>query len=310
MPQTFHIIDPPIDLGGRGTKDCSPHIPANATGVILRVYMSAGVVDTYGLRMLGSTDNRNLAVSGGCQSWAMIGVDASLRFSAIGSHATRPKYYLHGYTTPGVEYNINAPNIAVGAGAWTVVDLSALVPVGTLGVILEVTGGGPPGALGARMNGSADNRITTTGNRHNTFSIIVGCDANRRIELYQAGGGGFFYLTGWITDGVTFYPNAVNMTPALAGVWGDLPALPSSSVAGFLEVDTTLDYDLRPRGSVAPGLYIDAMSHPWAVCGVDSANVMQGRVQNIPGGDLWLVGYAHKPMGASGFASGMLQILT
>ena len=303
--QSFHPI-PIVDLGqgtgGWGNVDVSAHIPAGATGVILRVGNRSPAVRNYGLRMNGSTDNRVGDMSGNCQCWAMMGVDAGRIFQSSNPSGfpSKIQFYLYGYTTAGVHYHTNAPSRAGVGGAWTTLDLSEIIPGSdgdplvskdAIGVILEVRGG--VGAdLGVRKKGSTDNRIAATGNRHNTFSCIVGLGGERMIEVY---GVNTWYLTGYITEGVLFNENAIDVTPVGAGAWEDLPAINRiPPVMGIFEITSVGNYDLRENGgaSVMNG-YRMAVSHPWALCACDADGLIEAMIQLVTGG-VHLVGYAYE----------------
>ena len=288
MPQTIFPITT-VGLGqAAGLVDLSPYLPSDATGAILLVYNNSAGVRAYMIRMNGSADNRVGDMSGSCQCWAMIGCDANQRIFISNPSAFPSKigFGLVGYTKAGVTFNTNAPLISGGVGAvWTMQDLSALIPSNAIGVIIEIFGIAG-NALGVRQNGSGDNRVSVTSNEHNTFSCIVGCDALQRIEIY---GGGWFFLTGYITEGATFYLNAVDITPVGVGAYEVLPPLPQYSVMGFVEVNSTGRYALLKNGGVAPG-YRNAGLHPWAVVECDENWLMQG-IRELIGGSFFLTGY-------------------
>ena len=296
MPRSIVPIEP-VNLGQNAPPtswndlDVSAYIPSDATGVILRVANDGPEVRSYGIRMNGSTDDRDLSISGRCQCGAMIGVDANRIFETINSSMfpDRPEFWLVGYTKAGVTFFTNAVGIGSSPGAWTTFNLAPLgAPNNAIGVIIEVRGSPVPVALGARQTGSTDNRTANCGNRHNTFSIIIGCNANQQVDLY----GGVFYLSGYITDGAVFNLNATDMTPAAAGVLEVLPTLPEHSSMGFIEVDSTGRFSLYKNGwALPPGwLYLDANSHPWAVVESDENQRIQGIMEFA--GSFWLTGYS------------------
>lgn len=297
MPQSIFPLAAPVGLGTANyvwaNIDCSPYIPSGATGVILYVWNNAGAVRPYGIRRTGSTDARVGDMSGNNHCWAMIGVDANRRFQFNNNTAFADKVWLIlvGYAMAGVTFNTNAPAVSGSVGAaWTMIDLSALVPVGTIAVILEIFANALPTPLGTRMNGSTDNRVTDDQNRHNTFTIVMGVDANRRIEVY---GNCSWYLTGYITNGVTFYTNAVNITPAAVGPWADCAALPVNSTMGFIEVICPAGqrYGLREDGS-GISWYRFGYLHPWAIIKASADSLIEGIRENAAT-EFFLNGYAH-----------------
>lgn len=245
--------------------------------------------------MDGSTDNRVRLMSGNAHCWGMAGVLNGVFEYQNPNAAPNINAYLVGYTMAGVTFIANGINVTPpGLGVWTVTDLSANVPAGAVGVILEcISIGGVPCPYGARMNGSGDNRTNNATNQRNQFTAIIGCDAARRVELYTNHVNFRFFLLGYITEGATFYLNAVNMTPVAVGAWELLPALPANSVMGFIEIATAV---VGPSGlreyPGGWGLLNQFNLHPWACVACDPAGRIEGRRGNI-GDSFWLTGYAH-----------------
>jgi len=215
-------------------------VPVNATGVVLHLFCTGGAKD-YGLRRNGNTDARNgSSNSGNWHTWAVVGIDGAgiFEFYNVGV-APRVVIDLIGYTVEGVNFDlaaVTAPNISPAAAAWNVVDLSTFgVPATAIGVIIEVYAL-ISNTFGYRQNGSGDARTFNVSSEHSTFSFVVGCDANQIIELFRGAANVNFYLHGYITDGATFYLNAPDITPGVAGAWEDLLILPLTGIMPFIEV--------------------------------------------------------------------------
>ncbi len=292
------IADPAVNYNW-AIIDLSPWIPPGATGAVVYIHNPGGAgVREWGVRKNGSADNRFLSMSDLSHCWGIVGVDANLRlqFKNLTANPNKCGMYLVGYTMPGVTMFTNGVAIApAGFLAWQPIDLSAQVPVGTVGVIIEViTDPGGATSYGFRMNGSADNRTNTGLNWKNQFTAIIGCDANRIIEAYRGAAGIFFYLLGYITDGVTFYLNAVNMTPAGVGAWQLCPnVVPALGVMAFIEMAAVAGNQSVRKNPGGWGPLQHASLHPWAVVECDVLGQVEGYKGNA-GDGFWMTGYASK----------------
>lgn len=308
MPQSIFPISP-VQIAaaninyGWADINLSTWLPAGATGAIVYLYNSDPGVRPWGVRMKGSTDNRALDMSGNTHCWGIVGVDANRIIQFNNTHAFPAKcgMYLVGYTIAGVTLIANGIDVSPAVGAWTVVDLSVNIPAGSVGAIIECVGLGGvglPHAYGARMNGSGDNRFAAAGNLRNQFTAIIGVDANRRVELYRGHANFRFYLLGYITQGATFYLNAVDITPGALSAWETLPALPANSVMGFVEINNNWGAGpntLRenPGGwSGNPVMIDEAVAHPWCLVKCSPAWLLDG-FRGSAMTTFFLTGYAH-----------------
>ncbi|MHC4216878.1 MAG: YCF48-related protein [Planctomycetota bacterium] len=111
-----------------------------------------------------------------------------------------------------------------GTGSWTPIDVSANVPAGATGVMLQVkTEGSSDDEFAIRKNGSSDEWMwgpTTIKNDTHTW-FMIGVDSNRIFEVKQGDNDIDMYLLGYTTAGVTFFDNAYNKTTSGAG-WEDV----------------------------------------------------------------------------------------
>jgi hypothetical protein len=109
-------------------------------------------------------------------------------------------------------------------GSWVDIDVSANVPAGATGVMVEVkTEGSSDDEFAIRKNGSSDEWMwgpTTIKNDTHTW-FMIGVDSNRVFEVKQGDNDIDMYLLGYTTGGVTFFDNAYNKTTSGAG-WEDV----------------------------------------------------------------------------------------
>jgi hypothetical protein len=273
--------------------DVSAYVPSGATGVILH-YVNTSSTTTYalGLRKNGSTDARTQGLYYGAHCWAAIGIDASRIFEAYIGDTTYIDIYLVGYTMSGVTFFTNAYDKSLTAtAAWTDISCVTEAP-SAVGLIFEVVGtSASVYAMGFRKNGSTDNR-TANAYYHDTFGVIIGCDASQICEGYIGNVAVDFFLVGYITDGCTFNTNATDVSLSTTATWLDLTALPATANMGFIEVNTatTYNYGLRKNGS-AENIYKYAALHPWAFVECDASQIIEGEIANVAV-DFFVVGYA------------------
>jgi hypothetical protein len=154
--------------------DCSSECP-NAIGLIFEI-QGGDVLEGYGLRRKGSTDDITGSGKEHCQFAAIIGCDSNQVCQGILSADVGLSFYLIGYITTGCVFNTNATDLSLGStGSW--LDLSAL-PSGAIMGFIEVKS-----ALtydyGLRKNGSSED-IYGDAARHPWG--IVECDDNQLIE--------------------------------------------------------------------------------------------------------------------------------
>jgi len=309
MPQSFFPITPvqltdPLVNYNWADIDLSPYIPAGASGAIVYIRNTAAAVREWGIRCDGSTDDLFGAMSGDSHCWGIVGV-ANRIFEWKNTNAFVAKCYvtLIGYTMPpGVIMYVNGVSFTSGmaAGAWHSRDLNfyAGVPTDAVGAIVEVWGGVPIDH-GLRMRGSTDNRIDVTGNRRNQFTAIIGIEADpaaSRVEAYcGAIGSPNCRVLGYITEGATFYENAIDMTPPAVGAWGLCPnVVPANSVLAFIEIagcDVAPGCGLReyPGGFGQLGA---GNCHPWGITRCNSLGQVEGQ-RGAVGQTFWMTGYAH-----------------
>ncbi len=210
----------------------------------------------------------------------------------------------------GAVFNYISPPVDVtpAAGAWNDVNVSAYVPVGTTGVIIQMynpTGSGYH--FGVRNNTSSDTwMLAGTGKTALAGAsgfFTVGVDGSRIFDCYVENTACKAYLVGYTNTGVTFFTNGVNKSLGSGGgTWTDINISGDTGAntaigAIFIvkNVSATADnYGLRKKGSSDTRYQGLMAGHATgAIIGVDSAEICQMAIfdTNV---DAYLVGYVTK----------------
>lgn len=166
----------------------------------------------------------------------------------------------HGY--------INLTEVTPGsANAWTDVDLSSLIPSGATGVSLKfVNPSGGALAIGARKNGSTDNRTGTLGGSAWT-TLTVGVDGSRIVEIYVGHTTNVdVYLTWWCDASCgEFLANAANKSTGTAGAYQDVDNSAdtgaSTAILAFFEVINSGTFGIRRNGATEDPRYSNSNHH-------------------------------------------------
>jgi hypothetical protein len=289
------FLDTPVDksLGSTGAWtdiDLSGDVPTGATGAIFRIYSANGA--SYGLRKNGSTDNRYKYLDYGYHQFAIIGLDANRKCEGKISD-TGVDFFLIGYTESDAAFSTNAIDKSLGAtGAWTDIDLSANIAVGSVAAIFEVVTSSAA-AFGLRKNGSSDNRISTLYADERTF-FIVGVDTNRKCEGYIGSTNVDFFLLGYLTKGQA-NTNGIDKSLGTTGSYVDIDEsgnAPVGATGVFCEIITTsYDYDFGARKNGASFDYYAAISeHDFLFAGLDSNRKWEGKISST-NVDFYTLGY-------------------
>ncbi len=281
--------------GAYGDVNVSGLIPATATGVVLEVMSSTGTPRLFAIRKNGSADDRYQSVT---HCWITIGLDANKIFEVKEVAGGDIQIYLIGYTYgTGITLNTNANDISLaGFGAWTDIDVSAITPAGTVGIIVEVqnlTGGGGL-TCGLRKNGSADartNAITDGGH----FWAYIGVDDARILEGWAQATNVNFYLVGYVTSGATFLTNAIDKSLGVAAAWTDIDCSANVTAGtNFVIMEMIAGgggaVGLRSNSSTEDRYQNYADQHGWAVVNCDNSQIVEGKINAVTL-DWFLVGY-------------------
>ena len=188
-----------------------------------------------------------------------------------------------------------------GLSGWRTVNVSAWVPVGATGVILQdVNTAGDRYEYGVRhMDCNLTWMLTEQSSRHESLGWhMVGLDANREFELYHENSSLKTYLLGYTMEGVTFFVDAIDML-VTAGGWQDVnvglhTGTDTAIGAIFVVMDTTrTDYlvGLEMKGST-DFIYNDKDKGDCdvALIGLDENQFAQTRIENNAV-HIYLIGY-------------------
>jgi len=164
------------DAGDWEDVDCS-ECP-NAIGLIWEIIGHPWLVQDFGIRKNGSTDNRLGEVVSRHGFGAIIGCDSSQICEIYRENALQ-NCYLVGYITDGATFNTNGTDVSLST-IQTWLDLTALPATSVMGFIeVNCVTTGPNYYYGLRKNGSAENIDQTSANHNWAF---VECDASQIIE--------------------------------------------------------------------------------------------------------------------------------
>jgi hypothetical protein len=301
MAQTFYPITPvnvtPGTTGSWQDVACSSYIASGATGVVVHV-LNTSLATTYiaKIRCNGSTDARQNGMNFDCHAWAAYGVDGSRIFEAyIGSSDVQ--VWLVGYTMTGVTFKTNGVSKTIGAtSTWTDVDCTSDTSASAVAIIFEPFSFGYQ--VGVRKNGSSDALTEYANYPDNIQSAIIGCDDSQIVEVYtDYPGDTIFFLTGYVTDGVTMNTNGTDFTlHSPLDTWTDMTALSSDAVMGFIDYQASSDSirsGFRKNGS-AEDFAVRVYRHVWALVECDASHIIEAYT-DTDGLNCKLVGYATQP---------------
>ena len=288
------FLDPIVTItpasGSWQDVDVSAHCPAGTTGVAICVTSTTIAARDIGWRKKGSADDRYSTMQAQSFMWAACGVDANrvLQLYVGASVAV----YLIGYFGGEAVFFTNAVDKSLGVtGSWQTVDVSGDVAAGDVAQLafLDVRGLSTD-AFGVRKKGSGDNwRSQSTGSR----GAFVGCDANNQFECYIGNVSVDIFLNGYLRAGATMAINASVVTPAGAGAYEDLPALPAGTLAGVYQVYSTstgTKNALRMKGA-AHDVYLNTYRLVWGIAKCDANRVVEAKVSSTADAAILLLGY-------------------
>lgn len=170
------------------------------------------------------------------------------------------------------------------------VDLSAHLPVGATGVLLQFDNTSVSALYPmARCNGSTDD-FSARGTYSNEKTYwLCGVDENRVIELHRDDAAVTIYLYAYFGQEARFFTNAVIKTLSTPNVWEDVDISANldpgdSAIAAMLQIVMSNSYTwgVRKNGSSDNRLKA-ATSACFALVGVDGANILEANVSNVLG---------------------------
>lgn len=257
----FEKLDTYYKVNTKGTwveVDLSAVVPGDAAAAIFTIDAYDDTHIAFGMRKPGNTDSLSNFINRGQCTYGIVGLVEQKFEIAIASTGaglfTHP--YVTGYITDDIctmlttYQKITTPN-----ATWqtcTVTDYS--IPSGVSAVILQYVDptGNKASTLDYRLSGSSDDLTSKFDYEHNW--MIVGVSSNA-FEYKDVGFGGFFpdvYIIGYITLGVTYFTDMVDITP------GTLDAYTEVDLNALAGVPTSAKYALiaGTKSVASCGIYL------------------------------------------------------
>jgi len=187
--------------------------------------------------------------------------------------------------------------------AWTDVNVSAQVPAGATGVIIQwvnPAGGASDLNYGVRMKGSTDNWAFDSEAKDGQQGwLMTGLDAARVFQVFVEAAGVQTYLVGYTMSGVKFFTNRIDKSTATTATWVDVSIAANTptdtAIGAIFHVDcqagSSVGYGLRKKGSTDNLLQtLRANMMNLGIVGVDATETAQQQIAATTV-DLFLVGY-------------------
>ena len=197
-------------------------------------------------------------------------------------------------------YLPTAPNVSPAGTGWQDVDVSAYLPVGATGVIVQYieTVGSSDQDFGLRKKGSTDGFFTDAAKANFQGWMMTGVDSSRTFQVYRSDVSVQIYLLGYTMPGVTFFTNRIDKSAPGAGLSDVSIAADTGSDTAIGAIfhaqnssGSSIDYVVRKKGSTDnrfTGLRADNVNV--VIIGVDGNETAEQRIATTPL-DLYLVGY-------------------
>ena len=193
-------------------------------------------------------------------------------------------------------------------GSWQDVDVSAYIPEGSTGVILEIVNTGDSNRRASvRKNGETYDIVENNIRLHGHIYAICAVDENRVFEAYVASSSIRLYLVGYTDSAVVLFddPTEHDYSLTTTGSWVDIDLSadvpPDATGVIIWEVNTGLYGNIgavRCKGSTDDysdnGQFI-TRGHRYSLIAVDSNRHIQGYISNTAV-DFYLVGYVKDPV--------------
>lgn len=275
--------------------DLSANVPAGSTGVVLHVRnASTGDLRTQ-YRKNGSTDN-HAGFIGDLESsshqWVHVGCDTSQIIEFYHEDtAGNAVVWLVGYWDSDATFNTNYTVYTPGtANVWTDADITPDTGGGAIGAIfvMAASTGSDLISVGARKNGSTDNRVFST---ESHLDVVVGVDADEIAEVQVSLTTGVVGLRGWITAGAQFNLNATDVSLTATGAWTNLATLPTGATGAIYETistSATATFGYRKDGTGEDIHNRPTKQHDWTT--VESASLIVEGWISATGVDTFQIG--------------------
>lgn len=291
-----------VDVSGDG-------VPAVATGAVLRLYNGSASTGTVAVRKNGSTDTRTPYIVSGHHTGAMAGLDGSRVFEAY-IHNASDRVYLIGYTTDSTDFLTNSVDKSpASVGAWVDVDVSADIPSGAVGIIVELVNTSTASSYngGVRDNGSTDTFTLGEVRKSSHYYQVCGVDASRVFEAQIASAAIQVWLIGCFMPPISFETNAVGYALGGTGAWTDITVSGGNAPADadgamwLIKNTTSTDYSggTRKNGSSDESYAKVRLTGCHAFfTGLDDSRIAEGKIENLAV-DHYVIGYARLAAGVT-----------
>ena len=123
------------------------------------------------------------------------------------------------FASSAFNYLSTPVDVTPAAGSWETVDVSAYVPEGATGVIVQWVNASTtnPYQYGIRAVGSGDTFWTRVARADVQGVLMAGLDTNRTFEIYTQNLNVTFHLIGYTMEGVRFFTTAPDNRRTRAG---------------------------------------------------------------------------------------------
>jgi hypothetical protein len=220
-----------------------------------------------------------------------------------------------GHAAQAATFNYLATPVEIGpsaASTWEDVNVSAWVPAGATGVIIQYVATASSEKYGVRKNGSSDTWMSAENTAYSDTVgfLMTGVDSGRVLEVYEDDTAIKTYLIGYTMEGVTFFTNAVDKSLSTTGSYQDIDISgdtgAETAIGAILTVQNTTSsdvYAVRKKGSTDDRY--DAIKNSRStscLIGVDANEICQMKIAATTM-DAYLVGYVTS--GAVFFTNGV-----
>jgi PKD repeat protein len=270
-------------------------VDSNATGVLVHIINEDAAEQTWGVRQNGHTSNYTGVIAAGAQTWAMAGLDGSLKFEVYIT-STNVKILAYGYTMFGVDFI--SPVTKAISGGWTDIDCSANTNSLVNGLVFIVKNAGIDDpitdntqAYGLRPHGGTDSFtlgspgyvMLAPGQMH---FVTVGCDTAQICEFQTTNTTDMkLYLIGYVFDGFTFPLASVSVTPDPLALYVECDTSDIDHSSGWVQVQVNCEDNANRYASIRyPEDTIDdykpVQFGGWKWQRVSADHIFEGKRQN------------------------------
>jgi len=236
-----------------------------------------------------------------------------LRITTNGTYTTQNSY--SSIDANGLDFRSgfyffkNDYDVSPATGSWQEVDVSAYIPPGSTGVILDLHNKQASGQyVDVRKNGSSDDDYAYSiifGGSHRY--AVVGVDENRVFEVKKSHANVKIWLAGYCDGKVQLFTNKTDYSTATTGSWANVnvsSSVPDDATGVIVKMINThnvanLIGNVRKRGSTDDrwNNEADIFRESWIhlLVGVDDEKVFQQYIEATMV-DLYLVGYTLPPV--------------